>query len=271
MTLRPLAFYRPTQTLSISVTGKYCALKCAHCGGHYLQDMIPLSKLTDSCDLPGRSCLISGGCTLEGKVPFSVFLPKLKALKAQKKYNFHVGLLKEEEIKELASIADVVSFDFVGADSTIHNTLKLPYNVATYLQCFRLLQKYCRCVAPHICLGLEGGKLRGEKNALELLARENIKLLVFIVLRPTPGTEYANVQPPPLEEVQSFLTYARQKLPETRLLLGCMRPSGLYRQKLDAAAVEIGLDGIVQPAASALAAAQSLGRPIKNYLECCVL
>jgi len=266
-----LHIYHPVKTLSISVTGASCALKCAHCGGHYLSAMTSLKDLHTPEDIKAQSCLISGGCTTEGKVPVSGYLEKLARLKGPRRYNFHVGLLSEGEIKALAPLADTVSFDFLGADSTIQKTLKLHKTVADYQRCYELLRRYCTHVAPHICLGLEAGRLVGEDRALELLAEAGLEQLVFIVLRPTAGTEYAKVCPPPVEEVAAFLAKARLRLQKIPLTLGCMRPGGVYRQQLDVLAVEAGLNGIVQPAAPALTIARQKGLTLKEHQECCVL
>ena len=262
---------RPQDTESISVTGAACALKCAHCGGHYLSKMTPLSGLEKTEDIKGSSCLISGGCDLSGKVAVMDKLDKLAKLKGEHRYNFHVGLLSEEEIKAVAPLADVVSFDFLGDDLTIKETLKLNKTVEDYLACYRLLKKYCTHVAPHICIGLHGGKLRGEREALRLLAAEGLERLIFIVFMPTKGTEYAECAPPTLTDVVELLSEARTLLPETPLFLGCMRPGGTYRSELDKAAIEAGINGIVQPTAAALARARELGLTIKESWECCVL
>ncbi|MCH4157821.1 MAG: hypothetical protein LKF34_04380 [Acidaminococcaceae bacterium] len=264
-----LVVSRPTDTESISVTGSSCALHCAHCNGHYLGAMTPLAALTEPADLHGRSCLISGGCTPEGKVPVAAALTKLAALKGNHRYNFHVGLVSEEEIKALAPLADVVSFDFVGDDVTIRETLKLHKQVADYVNCYRLLRRYCRKVVPHICIGLHGGKLSGEAQALALLQQEGLSQLVFIVLRPTPGTEYAHVQPPDLAQVARFFCTARLALPKTPLILGCMRPGGSYRQTLDLLALACGLNGIVQPAPAAVHMATDWNLKIQATKECC--
>lgn len=261
----------PVQTKSISVTGAACALKCAHCGGHYLSGMTPLNTWTATSTFKATSCLISGGCDLEGKVRVQEHLIQLKALKGERRYNFHVGLLSEEEIKAIVPLADVVSFDFVGADSTIKNTLKLDKTVEDYITCYGFLRKHCRKVAPHICLGLEGGKFVGERRALQLLAAAGAAQVVLIVFVPTRGTEYARCQPPALTEIADFFKEARELLPAAQLILGCMRPGGRYRQDLDVAAVELGLDGIVQPTPQALARAKELGRNIIKSQECCVL
>ncbi|MGB4213928.1 MAG: hypothetical protein WBK64_03680, partial [Dethiobacteria bacterium] len=37
-------FVFPRLTLPVSVTGRSCALNCAHCGGHYLQGMASLEE-----------------------------------------------------------------------------------------------------------------------------------------------------------------------------------------------------------------------------------
>jgi uncharacterized radical SAM superfamily protein len=55
-------------TVSISVTGTVCSLNCKHCGRHYLEDMLPLSE-SEKIPSGTKSLLISGGSTLEGKVP----------------------------------------------------------------------------------------------------------------------------------------------------------------------------------------------------------
>jgi len=268
----PILFIsRPQNTESISVTGTCCALKCAHCGGHYLYQMTDLSNIKTKEDIKGTSCLISGGCNLSGKVQIMPYLETLKSIKGNCRYNFHTGLLSETEIKAMAPLADVVSFDFLGDIATIQDTLKLNKTVEDYINCYRLLRKYCVNVAPHICIGLHGGKMGGEYEAVKVLKELGLEQLVFIVLIPTPETEYAKVEPPALEEVIKFLTWARQELPTTPLTLGCMRPGGKYRAALDLAAVECGINGIVQPVRAAVKKAEELGLTIKENKECCVL
>jgi uncharacterized radical SAM superfamily protein len=260
---------RPTDTESISVTGTNCALHCAHCNGHYLGAMTPLTSLAEPADLKGTSCLISGGCTAAGKVPVLPALPKLAALKGRHRYNFHVGLVSAEEITALAPLADVVSFDFVGDDATIHETLKLDKQVDDYVRCYKELRRSCRQVVPHICIGLHGGKLGGEEKALALLKKLGLEQLIFIVLRPTPGTEYAHVSPPDLEQVARLFCKARLTLPRIPLTLGCMRPGGVYRQTLDQLALLCGLNSIVQPAPAAVRLAAALQLQVHATRECC--
>lgn len=110
-----IKFDYPEATEAISLTGKHCALDCAHCGGHYLEGM----KTVDEVGTSAKSCLISGGCDPNGKVPFSSQLPFIQKMKQARRLNFHVGLVNEQEIEILSQLADVVSFDFVADDETI--------------------------------------------------------------------------------------------------------------------------------------------------------
>ena len=79
-----IGFVRPSRTLSVSLTGSHCALDCAHCGGHYLNGMVPI----EDADATGMtSCLISGGCDVQGKVPVDKHLSLVKALRSGRVLN----------------------------------------------------------------------------------------------------------------------------------------------------------------------------------------
>ncbi|MDA8442269.1 MAG: radical SAM protein [Peptococcaceae bacterium] len=272
-----IEFDYPKATEVITLTGTTCALDCAHCGGHYLAGM---KTVTESNSLAGlvrqrgqagfTSCLISGGCDRAGKVPFLPQLPLLKRLKQHKRLNFHVGLIEPSEIAKLQDVADVVSFDFVVDDATIQEVYGLGRTGEAYIQTYRALRKSVK-VLPHICIGLKGGNLAGERKALEVLQTEGVDGLVFIVFIPTPGTRYADRQPPDLEAVVQLLAEARLLFPAQPIFLGCMRPKGRYRQALDLAAIHCGVNKIVVPTRAAVSLATELGLKIKTGEECCVL
>ena len=263
-----LNVYKPMETMSVSLSGKQCSLDCAHCGGHYLQAMHGLDELAS---FTGKSCLISGGCSPQGKVGVSEHLMELQRLKGDKRYNFHVGLLTEAEIINIAPLADAVSFDLVGATETVQEVFGIPYTAEDYQQCYLNLRKHIKKVIPHICIGLQGGVLNGEYAALEFLRAHGCDSLTFIVLIPTKGTRYECVQPPALEVVAEMLCTARKLFPHTELNLGCMRPGGLYRKQLDELAILAGVNGIVQPVRAALSVAEQMGLTIREGKECCSL
>lgn len=276
-----IEFDYPEATEVITLTGKQCALDCAHCGGHYLNGMKKIEDIICKSSTQGKpnglanisgakSCLVSGGCDSKGRVPFLDQVPMLNALKKGRRLNFHVGLVNEAEADRLKGLADVVSFDFVVDDGTIQEVFGLERRAEDYVHSYRLLRQRVK-VLPHICIGLKGGSLAGEHQALEVLEREGIDGLVFIVFIPTTGTRYAEKSPPPLEEVIRLMATARAKFPDKPIFLGCMRPKGRYRQELDLAAVRSGVNKIVVPTWAAVELAKESGLSVTFGEECCVL
>ncbi len=263
-----IGFDYPLDTALISLSGDRCALNCAHCGRRYLRHMQPIWEVADSLAAP--SCLISGGCDPLGRVPVTAHLDKIAALRPGKRMNWHVGLIGRAEIEAIAPYVDVVSFDFVGDDETIHEVYGLNKTVQDYVDTYLLLREYVR-VAPHLTVGLRGGRISGEGAALRLLAELGAESLVALVLIPTPGTRYADRQPPAPEAVAEVLIDARLMLPRTPIYLGCMRPHGEYRTRLDVLAVRAGVNKIVSPARAALKTAQELGLEVVDGRECCAL
>lgn len=264
----------PSLTESITLTGQACALNCAHCGGHYLKGMRSISemKIDGSLDSTStfRSALVSGGCTIEGKVPFEEHLEFLYNLKQSVRLNFHVGLLDGKEISLLKGLADVVSFDFVADRETIQEVYGLKQGPEDYRRVYVGLREVVP-VIPHLTLGLRGGEWGGEERALEALQELGFTGLVFNVFIPTPGTRYALRRPLPVEEVVRFLAKARVRFPDVPLALGCMRPKGKYRQILDEAAVSLGLNRLVMPTPRARRRADELGLRVIKGEECCAL
>jgi len=229
-----------------------------------------MHSLTDPKVALARSLLISGGCDAQGRVPVLAHLPEIVAAGSGKRLNWHLGLVDEETVRAIQPYIEVVSFDFVGDNETIREVYGLSRTVDDYVACYRMLRRYAR-VVPHLTVGLHAGRLRGERPALGLLSELGIEALVFLVLVPTAGTAYAGCQPPAVEEVIDLLAEARLLLPDTPLLLGCMRPGAEYRDRLDALAVRVGMNQIVSPARTALATATELGLAVEWGEECCVL
>lgn len=269
VTSRRIRFIRPRQTVAVSVTGGECHLDCAHCGGHYLRQMTPLAQLDDA-SREASSWLVSGGCGSDGCVPLADHLERLRELKGSKKYNMHVGLIRREHIPGVAALADRISFDFVGDDATIRDVFGLDRTAEDYADCYRELRRYAP-VTPHVCLGLRGGELHGEEQALLRLRQLGADSLTLIVFTPTPGTRFADCSPPPLAAVGDLLRQARAMFPDIPVQLGCMRPGGRYREELDRLAVAAGLDAIVQPSPGARRLAEELGLSVTWGEECCGL
>jgi len=256
----------PLDTAVLSLTGRECGLSCAHCGGHYLKGMRPIWEAEPD---GAPSCLISGGCDPDGQVPVLAHLDQVRAWRQGRRLNWHVGLISEAEMAAIAPLADVVSFDFVGDDETIREVYGLDQTVQDYVETYRLIRRYARTL-PHITIGLRGGALGHERPALELLQELGADGLVFLVLIPTPGTRYADRLPPPPEAAADLLAEARLRFPAIPIYLGCMRPRGSYRDKLDPLAVRAGVNVMVSPARRARKQAAELGLAVREMRECCV-
>lgn len=267
-----IRFTYPHKTKPVSVTGEYCELNCAHCGGHYLKHMQPLADIGGigaGADI-SASWLVSGGCLADGRVPVAQHLKKLHELKGHRRFNMHVGLVEEEVIETLSRVADCISFDFVVDNATIKEVFNNGRSAEEYVACYQALKHKVR-VMPHICIGLKGGEISGEYQALHMLRELGAESITFIIFMPTRGTRYADKQPPDLAATVELLRYARQTFPNALLQLGCMRPGGRYREEIDQWAVRLGFDGIVNPAPAAVRLAEELGLKLTRSEECCVL
>jgi uncharacterized radical SAM superfamily protein len=262
-----IGFDYPLGTLVVSLTGANCQLDCAHCGGHYLKSMVPVW----SADPQGAgSCLISGGCDTRGRVPVTEWLDKVESMRHGRIMNWHVGLIGQAEAEVIAPHVDIISFDFVGDDETIREVYGLDRGVEDYVATYELLRSHAT-VLPHITVGLRAGRIVGEYKALDILEELGLEALNFIVFIPTPGTRYAERKPPQVEEVLKLLVEARLRFPTVPIHLGCMRPRGEYRDRLDPLAVRAGLNVIVSPAKAAVALAQELGLQVDRREECCAV
>ena len=94
--------------------------------------------------------------------------------------------------------------------------------------------------------------------------------LCYIIFVPIEGTLFGNRKPPAVSKVQAIFEKTIELLPETRIYLGCMRPSGKYRDEIDVKAVETGIHGVVMPSKKAIERAKELGIEIVWKQECCV-
>lgn len=265
---RTLAVDRPRDTVPVSVTGTACALNCAHCGGYYLRGMrgpgeVPVTG--------APSYLVSGGCDPRGRVPLHRHEELLARLKAGgARLNLHTGLVSEDEARVVGRYGDVASLDWVVHAPTVREVTGLGAGPDDYVRAYRALSAYLP-VIPHILVGLRGGRIEGEWEAIEALRDLAPAAVVFLVFMPTPGTRYGRCAPPEPEAVAEVLAYARTRLPEAEIALGCMRPRGAYRQRLDPLAVAAGVNRIVLPAPPARREAVARGLALVETEECCAL
>lgn len=271
----------PTAFLPISLTGSGCALACDHCDSKILEPMLPLNPkegLYAMCERLAKagteSVLISGGSQKNGQVPFLKHIEQIARIKKELglKIIMHTGLVNEEMAAALKNAGvDGVALDIIGDNETIKDVYHLNATVDDFDQSLALLSKYGLSLRPHIIIGLHYGKILGEHYALEMISKYKIHALILVILTPLQDTPMKGVEPPAPEEVAEFFQQARVKMPDTKILVGCARPSGPYKKIVDVAAVDAGLNGIAYPAEGVIEHAVAKGlvpRFFENSCSC---
>ena len=268
------------QFVAISVTGEACALNCEHCKMGVLRGMRDLSNgnesLYDLCsrlhDQGARGVLISGGSDRNGQVPLRKHIPDLIRVRQQLGLviRVHPGLPDEDICRGLAEAdIDGAMVDIIGHNRTISEVYHLDATVDAYEAVLERLERHDVPCVPHIILGLHFGTMMGEVQALEMIERYARKLLVLVILMPLSSTPMSTVIPPSVLEISNFFQLARRTLPDERIVLGCARPLGPYKEKVDRAAIDAGLNGIAYPAEGIVGYAESKGLKPQFVDACC--
>lgn len=253
--------------VSVSLTGTACALGCEHCKTTILRGLTSLpyfgGSLYDLCarlaERGARGVLISGGSDARGRVPLAKHIPDLIRVRRELGLvvRVHPGLPDEPTCAGLAEAdIDGAMVDIIGDADTIHQVYHLDATPDDYEAALARLARHGVPTVPHIILGLHFGELRGERRALEMIARHAPKMLALVVLTPLRGTPMAEVRPPDPADVGNFFRFARATLPDTPIVLGCERPLGAYKRAVDRLAIDAGLDGIAYPAEGTVAYAR---------------
>ncbi|HHT9119882.1 MAG TPA: radical SAM protein [Candidatus Hypogeohydataceae bacterium YC41] len=269
----------PSSFLPFSVTGNECALGCDHCKGELLRFMRPtltpedlIKRCRETLKAGLNGVLISGGCNIKGRVPLERYFDALRYLKKDLglKIFVHSGLLDDFQARGLhGAEVDAVLLDVIGSNQTIKEVYHLGATIEDYEASLYVTSRYNIPIMPHIVLGLQYGRLVGEENALDIASHYKLKALVLVILTPLLGTPMEGVEPPNLKDVRSFFAKAKEKLPQTPIILGCARPMGQYKQEVDRLAVEAGLDGIAFPAEGIISFAVDKGKEVSFTESCC--
>ena len=262
---RGITFVWPEKTVPVSVTGQACALNCQHCNRHYLEHMLTWK---DQIPAETKSILLSGGSSTRGFVDFEPYLNQIAVLKRKYRINAHLECLGNLQIKQLKNLIDVVSFDFPVSERVIKEVYKLDKKKEDYIESYKLLVQHFP-VELHLTCGLEFSKISGEIESLQQLATLGVQQVVLNVFIPTIGTEMAKLHAPKLSDLQAVFKLARELF--EKVALGCMRPAGKYREKLDLLALELGFDIIVQPSRKVQEEAEKRNLKIGRFDECCAL
>ena len=264
---------------TVSITGGACALNCDHCQKHILDTMIPArdpDTLVVTCQRLAEEgnigVLISGGSLPDGSLPWDGFIDAIATIKdtTDLRITIHTGLIDDATAIRLHEAGvDEFLIDVIGSEDTMLKVYHLKATMEEMESSLAALEATGKPVIPHIVVGLHYGQMVGEMDALEMVARHPPYALVIVVLRPIKSSPMGHVEPPDPELVARFIALSRFRLPEVPIALSCARPPGKYRKRLDALAVEAGINRIAMPAEEALARAEELGYEVEFHHTCC--
>lgn len=241
--------------ISISVTGNCCELSCKHCNKKYLKAMTYIENKDLNILIKDKNtALISGGSLKNTSIPFYEKYEKIIELKRKNiLLNAHTGYIPNEQF-EKTLIFDAISMDIVGNDKILKEIYnadislgKLQENILIYCDYLKKHNDKKPLIVPHITIGIYYGKNSWEEDAIDFLSKISPQKLVLNVIIPTKNTIFEKIEKVKIERIIEIFKYSKKILPETLIYLGCMRPFGDYREKLDYILVENGIDAIVNP------------------------
>jgi len=263
---------------TFSVTGASCALQCEHCKSQVLRSMRPAPSpkalyegMLAAYAKGARGCLVSGGSRPDGSVPLEPFIQAIGAAKKETGMTVvvHTGLVRSETASRLASTGiDAALIDLLGDEATIREVYHLDATVGDYRRAVADLVRAGIPLTPHYIVGL-GGRPSAVENVLDILEEHRPRAFIVIALRPLRTTPMGVAPPPAPEDVAYALARARLRLEDVPLALGCMRPVGKLRERIDVMAVQTGINALAHPTPGAYEAAKSGGWKVIEKLTCC--
>lgn len=220
----------------------------------------------------GVGCLISGGSSLDGSVPLEGYIDAISKVKRELGLTIvvHTGLVKGHTARRLKEAGvDAALIDIVGSDETIREVYHLNASAEDYTDAMTALERAGIPFVPHVLVGIHGGKLKGEFQALEMISEHHPAGIIVIALIPVRGTPMEGVKPPAPVDVAKVLVGARLMLPSMPVVLGCARPTHRHRILTDILAIKAGVSGIAFPSRQAVELAESMGLETSFSPMCC--
>jgi len=262
---------------AISITGSRCALNCDHCRAKILEPMIPAEspdRLLEVCLRLAKNgtagVLLSGGCDENGRLPWQDFIAAIRRIKSCTDLfiSIHSGIIDCETAGELKSAGvDQALIDVIGDDRTLRDIYHVGFGVARIDASLAALARAGIAIVPHIVCGLHYGRIRGEKQAIEMISGYPVEQLVVVSLMPIPDTPLRHTRPLNAAAVAEIIAAARFRMPQVKISLGCARRRG--DPALEILAIDAGVNRIALPSEEAVARARHYGLQIRYQATCC--
>ncbi|KUO50069.1 MAG: hypothetical protein APF76_06285 [Desulfitibacter sp. BRH_c19] len=268
----------PWKFVTISVTGDKCNLKCDHCKGNLLKTMHHVNKPEEMIALGNKllknNCegvLISGGADQHGEVPLLKFKDGIIYLKKiGLNVIAHTGLISSETASMLKRCkVDQVLLDLIGDRDTIRNVYHLNKTPEDYEKSLSICNDFGLEVAPHIVIGLDYGSIIGEIESILMLRKYQVQTIILVVLVPLKDTPMSKIEGPSIDDIAKVISLARIYNPRAKLQLGCARPPGKMKVKIENHAVKAGVNGIAYPSEQTVEICEELGFITSFNSQCC--
>jgi hypothetical protein len=238
-------------------------------------------QLIERClELVDQGCigfLLSGGCDKKGEMlNLRRLLPAVKKIKNETDLiiKLHTGIIDKNLAEEIVAAGiDIASMEVVGSNDSIREIFDFEITINHYRRTLEYLEQAdMPFIVPHVCIGLHYGKLKGENEALQIIDQScDPSSLVFIVFRPTKATVLEDCHPPMPDDVSTVIKKATATFPGKDISLGCIRPRTRYREEIELAALQAGVQRMELPLKKTLRATEKMGYTIKTIHACCAL
>jgi len=261
----------------VSITGKYCELQCDHCRAKLLEPMI-FATTPEELISKGKALkkegniglLITGGSYKDGTLPWNNFIPAIKTLKEKTNFflSIHSGIIDFRTAKKLKDAGiEQALIDVIGDAETFKKVYHLDFGISKIEESLDALSRAGIPIIPHIVVGLEYGKIRGEYNAIQMIKKYSPEAVVIVSLMPLSDTPMQDVLPPKPQDIARIIATARIEMPNTIISLGCARERGNAR--IDVLAVDSGINRMALPSEEAIKRAKEYKLDMEWEDTCC--
>lgn len=262
---------------AISITGKCCELQCDHCKGKLLEPMIFATtpeELIRKCiklkDNGNIGCLITGGSLKNGTLPWDNFIPAIKIVKETTNLfiSIHSGIIGLKTAKRMKDAGiDQALIDVIGNNETFKKVYHVNFGIRQIEESLGALRNAGISIIPHIVVGLDYGRIKGEYNAIEIIKRYDPEAVVIVSLMPLSGTPMENTLPPSPQDVARIIATTRIDMPDVPISLGCARKRN--DSEIDVLAIDCGVNRMAIPSDEAIKRAKEYGLNIEWKKTCC--
>ncbi len=220
--------------------------------------------------------LISGGFDNRGCLPLDErIFPEIKEVKnkygREIKVFMHLGFTDSQTAESLYEIG--IDGVLVNIFSDRHSIEEI-YNLKgcspdMFYKNSRLLKKAGLRVSPHLIIGLGDSSLSGEYRSVGEIAESGVDSCVFVIAKNLSKHNRSDISEiKPLDVVKLF-EYAKSRMPDIPLILGCARPHGQEFEKMEIEFLKLGVNAIAFPSERTLDYAKENNYSFHFEEQCC--